>query len=94
MKCEVQAISVHPHLIAHNPCEVLQELLESAEFFGTDCDNGALEELVIVDEKSNLQRRQQTVSHTGNTYIFVAYSWPAWLIWLVCGLGKFLPALA
>ena len=43
------------YLIAHDPGEVLQQLLECAEFFGTDRDHGALEELVIVDEKSDLQ---------------------------------------
>ena len=51
------ASKLHTYLIAHDPGEVLQELLEGAEFFGTDRDHGALEELVIVDEKSDLGRR-------------------------------------
>ena len=65
LKCKVSSklhqfklVSIlHKYLIAHDPGEVLKELLEGSEFFGTDRDHGALEELVIVDEKSDLGRR-------------------------------------
>ena len=45
------------HLIQHHPCQVFQELLVGAELFRADGDEGALEELVAVDEKSDLRRK-------------------------------------
>jgi hypothetical protein len=44
------------HLIAHDPGQVLQKLLERAELFGADGDYGALEKLVVVDEEAELKK--------------------------------------
>ena len=44
------------HLVAHDAGEVLEKLLERPELFRADGDDGALEELVRVDEEPNLLR--------------------------------------
>jgi hypothetical protein len=41
------------NLVAHNSGQMFEKLLKGSKLFATDSDDGPLEELVRVDEKSN-----------------------------------------
>ena len=44
------------HLCAHDTCKVFQKFIKGPELFVADSDDGALEELVPVDEEAHLLR--------------------------------------